>query len=142
MYSTAMAFGGNKELGVKSDKKIDFDKIIRKGIPMAAGSQLKEKLSLTDKDFADIIGLSARTFTRKKKAGGNLPPEASDRLFRLARVFAFAVEVLGEENYAKAWLNTPNIALGNETPIDLIRTDAGTEEVKNLLGRIKYGVPL
>lgn len=142
MYSVITAFGGRKHLGAEPKKNSEFDSIIRKGIPVAAGNYIKELLRLSDKEFADAIGLSQRTLIRKKKASTRLSTGASDRLYRLARIFAFAVEVLGDEQHAREWLHDTQIALGNRTPLDMMRTDAGAGEVESLLGRIKHGVVL
>jgi uncharacterized protein (DUF2384 family) len=34
----------------------------------------------------------------------------------------------------------PNKALGGKAPFDIINSQFGREEVKNILGRIEYGV--
>ena len=57
-----------------------------------------------------------------------------------ARVYATAVEMIGNAEKAAKWLGTPNRALGGEIPIDQLDTDLGTKEVENILGRIAYGV--
>jgi putative toxin-antitoxin system antitoxin component (TIGR02293 family) len=59
---------------------------------------------------------------------------------RVVRVHALAIEMIGDEQKAIAWLNTPNRALGGEKPIDWLGTDTGARAVGDLLGRIAYGV--
>ncbi|MGH7857479.1 MAG: antitoxin Xre/MbcA/ParS toxin-binding domain-containing protein, partial [Candidatus Binatia bacterium] len=61
-------------------------------------------------------------------------------LYRLARVGAMAVRVLGSEEKAGRWLHRPNRALGNESPLSLLDTAIGAREVEDLLGRIEHGV--
>jgi len=61
-------------------------------------------------------------------------------MVRLARIFATALEMIGEEGKAVEWLQTPNRALGGHRPLDELDTDVGTREVEDLLGRIAYGV--
>jgi putative toxin-antitoxin system antitoxin component (TIGR02293 family) len=58
----------------------------------------------------------------------------------MARVYANAVELIGDEEKAVAWLNTANRAIGGERPIDLLDTDLGSRTVEDILGRIAYGV--
>ena len=65
---------------------------------------------------------------------------ASDRLFRVANIFASAKQVFESEEAALKWLHNPQIGLGGRVPLDMIMTEAGTHEVENLLGRIEYGV--
>lgn len=51
--------------------------------------------------------------------------DESDRRARLARLLVRTEEVLGTEDKAIAWLNTPNCALGGEVPLHLLDSDAG-----------------
>ena len=46
----------------------------------------------------------------------------------------------GDSNAATRWLNTPNKALSNQTPLDYSGTESGAHEVENLIGRIEHGV--
>ena len=80
-----------------------------------------------------------RTLSRRKDAG---QPEAmeSDRLVRLERVFAHAVEVFETTERARDWLETPNRALGDHRPLELLETDAGAREVYEALGRVDHGI--
>jgi len=64
----------------------------------------------------------------------------SDRTVRMARVYANAVEMIGDQEKAIQWLSTPNRALGGERPIDQLGTDVGAQMVEDVLGRIAYGV--
>jgi putative toxin-antitoxin system antitoxin component (TIGR02293 family) len=58
----------------------------------------------------------------------------------MARVYASAVEMIGDKQKAAEWLRTPNRALGGEKPLDQLDTDTGTRMVEDVLGRIAYGV--
>ncbi len=119
---------------------IDFDELIRKGIPFAAAECAKKKLKLTDSEFARAIGISIRTLNRQRKSQDCLSLVSGDRLFRLARIFSFAVNVLEDEDIAAEWIHNPQTGLGKRVPLDMIRTYPGAKEVEDLLGRIEYGV--
>ena len=69
-----------------------------------------------------------------------LTPAESDRTVRMARVYANAVEMIGDQEKAIGWLSTPNRALGGEMPLDQLDTDTGARMVEDILGRIAYGV--
>ncbi len=131
---------GHQGPGLRLKDNVDFDKFIRKGIPFTAIEQLKKKLKLTDSEIADALGLSLRTLNRQRKAGGRLSIVASDRLFRIAKIYSFAIEVLEDEDKATEWLHNEQIGLGGRTPFDMMHTAAGEKEVEDLLGRIEYGV--
>ena len=62
------------------------------------------------------------------------------RLYRFARLFALAEEVLEDKEQARDWLRSPQVGLNNRTPLDLMRTEAGAREVESLLVRIEHGV--
>jgi uncharacterized protein (DUF2384 family) len=47
--------------------------------------------------------------------------------------------VLEDEDTARAWLVTPQRALGNRPPMSFLIRDVGVAEVMNLLGAIEDG---
>lgn len=57
-----------------------------------------------------------------------------------ALVYTQAVEVLGSPEKADRWLRTPQLALGGLTPEAVLRTDKGTADVLQMLGRIDHGI--
>ena len=66
--------------------------------------------------------------------------QESERVMRLIRMQAKAIEVLGSKEKAKRWLGAPNRALGGVPPISLLDTDQGTLAAEEVLGRIECGV--
>jgi putative toxin-antitoxin system antitoxin component (TIGR02293 family) len=58
----------------------------------------------------------------------------------LKAIQSYALEVLGDENRANAWLNAPMPSLSYQTPISLLKTESGERRVRNLLNCIDYGV--
>lgn len=64
----------------------------------------------------------------------------SDRLLiRIIGVLGMATQVFENPESAIAWMNKPQFSLSWQKPIDLIKTKAGEELVKNLLGAIENG---
>ena len=51
-----------------------------------------------------------------------------------------AQEVFDDPAAAVDWLKTPNAALDSNTPLSLLDTDIGAENVLDTLGRIEHGV--
>lgn len=159
--------GGDKVLHHKVKQPLDFDRLIREGFPWEAGMRIKETLCMPDGEFAKMLGISVRTLSRHKagvRIAGvrmipvtrgtqkavlqrirktvvvRMPSVTSDRLYRLARIYAFATEVLEDADKAMRWLRREQIGLGGRVPLDMIQTEAGEHEVENLLGRMEYGV--
>ena len=66
--------------------------------------------------------------------------DESDRLYRIARLYERAAEVLGDAETARRWRKKEAWALGGRTPLEFASNEAGAQEVERLLGRIEYGV--
>jgi putative toxin-antitoxin system antitoxin component (TIGR02293 family) len=134
-----LVFGGQSLLGPAA-RSNDMDLLIRKGFPFRASKRVKEILELSNSQFAETLGISERTWARIQKSDKRLPFDASDRLYRVARIYAFACEVLEDEKEATKWIHSPQTGLGGKVPLDLLHTEAGAREVEDLLGRIEHGV--
>ena len=145
MISVTAVLGGEKELGQKVKSRIDFDALIKKGIPLGVIFHIKKEFNLPDEVIARIIGVSPRTVSRRRKtvkipAKERLSPVESDRVYRFARIVALAEDVFEDKKEALEWLNSPQYGLGGRVPFDMLQTDAGAREVEELLIRIDYGV--
>lgn len=113
---------------------------IRRGLPYEALEQLIQLLRLdTDEQVTVITGMASRTRARRR-VSRRLRPDESDRLYRVARVAARAVQVLGSTEKAQRWLKRRNTALGNDIPLHRLDTEVGTRQVEAILGRIEHGV--
>jgi hypothetical protein len=90
-----------------------------------------DKLRLTNKSLARIIGLSEATVSRMRKGDyrlekGQKPFELAMLLLRLYR--SLDAVVGGDDSVAGAWLTNHNSAL-NGTPLDLIQSVSGLVNV-------------
>src|SRR5580698_857127 len=136
----AKVLGGKKTLGRSVKNFGQLADLIRRGLPSSSLLVLGEKLDLKNAALSEKLGIPQRTLTRRLSRHSRLTAAESDRTVRLARVYATAVEMIGNAGKAAEWLRTPNRALGGEVPIDQLDTDLGAKEVENILGRIAYGV--
>lgn len=136
----AKVLGGRKVLGKAVKKADDLAQLVRKGLPASSVTALAEKLDMSNNVLSRKLGIPQRTLTRRLSQRSRLTTAESDRTVRFARVYASAVEMIGDEDKAVEWLRTPNRALGGERPLDQLDTDLGAREVEDILGRIAYGV--
>ena len=136
----AEVLGGRKVLGKAIKKADDLAQLVRKGLPAGSVPALAQKLDLGNIELSRRLGIPQRTLTRRLSQRSRLTAAESDRTVRLARVYAHAVEMIGDEKKAVAWLHTPNRALGGKTPLDQLDNDLGARSVEDILGRIAYGV--
>lgn len=132
--------GGRKVLGKTIKRSDDLTQLVREGLPAGSVTALAGRLDLGNTVLSRKLGIPQRTLTRRLSRRSRLTAAESDRTVRFARVYAGAVEVIGDEEKAAEWLRTPNRALGGEQPMDQLDTDLGARAVEDVLGRISYGV--
>lgn len=103
--------GGTRALGrrVSSEKELVIS--LQEGIPYRALEAVKRRLHLSDSELSQAIDINPRTLMRRKSQK-RLRSDESDRLSRLLRVTSQAIDVLGGEANAMAWLRHANRALG------------------------------
>lgn len=117
----------------------DLRKAIHSGIPYQALEVMAERFGLDLPRIGKILHLPSRTMARRKLQH-RFNVQESDRLVRVARVFASAAEIFGRREHASTWLTRPNRALQDRVPLDLLDTEVGTREVEAVLGRIEHGM--
>ncbi len=112
---------------------------LRAGLPVAAFDHLQKALGVTANELAAPMHLAPRTLARRKKEG-TLTAEESDHLFRIARLFRLAENLLGTPESARRWFTAPKAALGHQSPLQAADTTPGSREIEDLLGRIEFGI--
>lgn len=139
----AELLGGERILRKNVRSPLDAHDLLMVGLPGYSLLALIERFpqSVWSTAFEKAVGVSQRTFQRRQGALGKvLSPEQSGRAWKFAEIFAKAIEVMGSEDRARAWLTEPAMALDRRKPIDLMATPAGTELVEDLLVQLEYGV--
>lgn len=127
-------------VGLRSEDPIGIFKAVQKGLRYSALERLQKNSGFAMADLAEAVVITSRTLARRKEEG-RLGPEESDRVLRLARVFAKALELFeGDAPQAREWLSSPQPALAGQRPLALARTDLGAREVEALADRLEHGV--
>lgn len=147
-HSAAAASGGSgrwavlwgRSLGLRVRSREAFIRKIREGLDIKALEHFSQAIELTDREIARHVDISARTLARRRQEG-RFQADESDRLARVSMLFDQAVALFeGDEKRAAQWFRTPKKALGGASPIEYADTEPGTEEVRDLIGRIEHGV--
>lgn len=101
---------------------------------------ISQKLGLQQKDTAELIGVSVRTYQRQSKAT-LMTSAASENILKLAELYEMGLSAFdhNEESFL-TWLESPIPALNNEKPVQLLSSGLGIDLVKEELQRIEYGV--
>jgi putative toxin-antitoxin system antitoxin component (TIGR02293 family) len=113
--------------------------ISKGGITKKELELLKSVAGLDYDTLARLLSVTRATLINKKKEE-KFTGALSERIVGLADLYAYGKKVFGERERFNAWMNDPNKALGGKTPLDLIDNQFGREEVKNIIGRIEWGV--
>ena len=126
-------------IGIRSKNTQDIIKQIKKGLPVSSFEKLRKNLDISEKALSSTVKIAKRTLTRRKQ-DGRFKVDESERVFRIARLFDKAVDVLEDHHLARKWFKEPARALNGKTPLEFADTELGAQEVEDLLGRIEYGV--
>ena len=132
--------GGDRVLGRKIHSPFDLDEAVKRGLPFSAFERVCARIALSGTEAVELVASSSRTMARRKSRNQRLSATESDRLTRLARVYAKALDVLEDEEKARRWLHKPNRSLGGRVPLKFMDTDIGALEVERVLGRLEHGL--
>lgn len=113
---------------------------VREGLPVEAFRRFAEVSGLTLEPLAAALGISLHTVQRRSATDGRLAAGPSERLVRLAELYARAAVVTGSDALARQWMHTPRDVSNGATPFELAGSELGAREVDDLLLRVEYGV--
>lgn len=132
-----------QKLGIKEQVRtpLDYVTLGDKGLPRKTILRLMDMLSISLIDLAPLLLVSRKTIERyRDDLKHNLNRSVSERVLRIALVVLRCEEVFGEKHVCNDWLKNENPALGNQSPLSLMRSDFGIELVLRELGRIEHGI--
>ena len=127
--------------GTSASDLTPFEKmhVIREGVSKKDLEILKKRAKMDYTSLAKALSVTRATLINKKR-GERFNSGLSEKIVGLADLYSFGFEVFEDEEAFTRWMQKPNKALGGEIPFDVIDNQFGREEVKNVLGRIAYGV--
>lgn len=126
-------------IGIAADTTPELIAAVRHGLPFAVFTTLQKSLDVSSAVLAQLIGLPVRTLQRRRREG-RFKPDESDNLIRIARVLSHVLEFFEDKAEALYWLKTPASALDDATPLSLLDTEVGAQEVLRILGQLEHGI--
>lgn len=127
---------GRPEWQMTAVEKMDM---AREGVSKKNLESLKSKTNL-DYDKLSTILSTTRATLINKKGTEHFSAALSERIVSIADLYSYGFEVFEDETKFNEWVFRPNQALGGKQPFELLDNQFGREEVKNVIGRIDYGV--
>jgi putative toxin-antitoxin system antitoxin component (TIGR02293 family) len=113
---------------------------IERGFPVTSLDRVADLIAPDHSDFKYRFVPKATLARRRRGKGVRLTAEESDRLARIAKVWAHAVDVWHDDEKARAFLFRSHPMLEGRRPIDAaLSTEMGAELVDQILGRLEYG---
>ncbi|UPG86485.1 DUF2384 domain-containing protein [Luteibacter aegosomatis] len=123
------------DLKIRSDA--DAIRVVGKGISVHTYKRVAGKLHFP----ANLV--APESTMRRRLLEGRFSEAESERILRIARVFAEAVELFGDEDKALAWFTTASDYLDEGTPITpmaLAATDNGARLIESRIMRTAHGM--
>ena len=122
-------------LGIKVKKLVQMGQLIRSGFSYSCLGKLMAATGMDRAQLGKALGLNERSLARHKLTG-QLSSNESNKIYRCARVVAKVLGKTGNLEAAQDWLIKPSFELRGIKPIYLLATDAGTEQVLELLNNL------
>lgn len=122
-----------------SDKMLMI-RVIREGVSYSFFNLIQDYSPFSEEDWARILDISTKTLQRYKQTSKSFRSLHSEKIIELAEVSHIGADVFGDMEKFKLWLNTPNFALGNYKPMELLSDSYGKEMVVGELTRINHGI--
>jgi putative toxin-antitoxin system antitoxin component (TIGR02293 family) len=112
---------------------------VEKGLPVSALDKFATRVSPDDARRFSYRVVPKPTLERRRRDKQPLSTEESDRLARVAKVFAFGLEVFRDEAKVRSFLDRPHPMLDDRAPLEIaLASGPGADAVINLLGRAAY----
>jgi putative toxin-antitoxin system antitoxin component (TIGR02293 family) len=118
--------------------ELQLAEMVEHGLPADSVDFLRGE-GLTFSEVHDIV-LPARTLKHRKDKKQALSIEESDKTLRLARIITLADQVFANHQKALHWLRTESSRLEGRTPLEMLRSEAGGELVRQMLYQIDEGI--
>lgn len=112
---------------------------VARGLPAAAVRDLVADRVVSLADVARIVG-PRRTIDRRLKENERLSPDESDRLARFINILHLATSIFGSKAVAMRWLGGAKLRFDGKTPLELVKSDAGTRLVEEILLQARHGM--
>jgi putative toxin-antitoxin system antitoxin component (TIGR02293 family) len=134
----ASLLGGTSKLGreIKSDR--DLEKLVIAGLPSESVKIVVDRIYPdSPHQYYEVVPRS--TLNRRLSSKLPLPIQYSEKLERLARIYAFTLYVWESAEDAREFMSKKHPMLDDRTPFEACMNDLGARQVEQILGRLLFG---
>jgi putative toxin-antitoxin system antitoxin component (TIGR02293 family) len=133
--------GGRRALKKAIRTTAELAEAVEAGLPVASLDIVVRRVAGRGRQATDLKHRIVPKTTLQRRSV-RLSPEESERLERLARLTALAEEVWEDPALAHEFMVSPQPQLGEQRPVDLVRSDLGARMVEDLLWALEYSLPV
>ncbi|ADB38711.1 type II RES/Xre toxin-antitoxin system antitoxin [Spirosoma linguale] len=134
------ALGGDSVVKRRVETTFDLIDLVNEGLPMQSVKFLQDNLGFSNRLMSHLLAISESTYQRRIRAKSSLTKDETEKVISLSELYAKGIDILGSPEKFHYWLDSPNYALGNRKPIDLLNSTVGRQEAMEILFRIQYGI--
>src|SRR6185312_3361735 len=114
--------------------------VIREGVTYSLFNLIRDFTPFSEENWADFLDISTKSLHRDRQTSKSFRPIQSEKIIEMAEVTKMGLDVFGDKEKFKLWLETPNFSIGNLKPMELLKDSYGKELVLSELTRINYGI--
>ena len=115
----------------------DLARLVEDRLPLSSVESLSTH-GMSDEEIYSFI-VPRRTLVHRKTRRELLTHDESDRAVRIARISSQAEEIFGDDAKAARWLRKPKARFEGRAPLEMLRTEAGSRIVEEMLLQLDYG---
>jgi putative toxin-antitoxin system antitoxin component (TIGR02293 family) len=139
-YARLLQILGAADFPETIESSFDFIRLASLGIDARAIVNFQDYFGFTRDRTASLMQVSEPTIYRWVRDEKKLDQRHSMQVLELVNLLLYGIEVIGSKEHFTKWLGLPNMALGGMEPVQLLELPGGIEKVRQLLGRIEYGI--
>lgn len=133
--------GGRTTLQRRVRTTAELAQAVEAGLPRASLDLVVRRVVGEGRQATELKHMIVPKATLQRRAV-RLSLEESQRLERLARLSALAERVWETDEQAREFMVSRQPQLGDERPIDLVRSELGARQVEDLLWALEYALPV
>ncbi len=117
---------------------IELVSLIRSGASTDSVERLAEFLQIPKQELYRLLHITSPS--SRRAAAKRLGVKETDHLVQIAKVYAGCLDLFADPAKATRWMMSPNYALGDRIPFELLDTSEGIALIEETLKRLEYGV--
>jgi putative toxin-antitoxin system antitoxin component (TIGR02293 family) len=102
--------------------------------------KIADRLSFTQKEWADILHISERTLQRYARDNGTFNFSVIDRILLVDKIIKRGKAVFGTADQFIAWLRSNPTSIEGRLGLEALASFDGATKILNQLGRIEHGI--